>query len=150
MLTENAVVKEVAKKLNATPAQVLIAWNVHRGHSVIPKSVQESQCNSWITNVMIDLPILAGRIISNFQQIALSEEDYEMITSIGVGKFERWVATLRVCIQCCSLSASASTFPSASTQSGTSTSLTRKLRKLLRSGLRFNRYVVESMQMDGS
>lgn len=45
MLTENAVVKEVAEKLNATPAQVLIAWCAHRGYSVIPKSVQESEYN---------------------------------------------------------------------------------------------------------
>ncbi|OAX36381.1 Aldo keto reductase [Rhizopogon vinicolor AM-OR11-026] len=72
MLTENAVVKEVAEKLNATPAQVLVAWCTHRGYSVIPKSVQES------------------RIISNFQQISLSEEDYEMVASIGVGNFERF------------------------------------------------------------
>jgi len=46
MLTENATVKEVAEKLGATPAQVLVAWGTYRGYSVIPKSVQESQYNS--------------------------------------------------------------------------------------------------------
>ena len=40
-LTEHPVVKEVAKKMNATEAQVLIAWGVYRGYSVIPKSVQQ-------------------------------------------------------------------------------------------------------------
>lgn len=43
LLTENPVVKEVAKKLGATEAQVLIAWGVYRGYSVIPKSVKEGQ-----------------------------------------------------------------------------------------------------------
>ena len=41
MLTEHPVVQSVAKSLGATPAQVLIAWGVYRGYSVIPKSVQE-------------------------------------------------------------------------------------------------------------
>lgn len=64
-LTEHAIVQEVATKLNATPAQVLVAWGVYRGYSVIPKSVQ------------------ASRIESNFQQVELSQEDYEKISTIG-------------------------------------------------------------------
>ncbi|EEB87749.1 hypothetical protein MPER_14779, partial [Moniliophthora perniciosa FA553] len=71
-LTENSTVVEVAKKLGATPAQVLIAWGAHRGYSVIPKSVQEE------------------RIKSNFQQIELSQEDYEKITSVGKGNHTRY------------------------------------------------------------
>ena len=38
-LTEYPEVLELAQKYNATPAQVLIAWGVKRGYSVIPKSV---------------------------------------------------------------------------------------------------------------
>ncbi|SPO29448.1 related to GCY1 - galactose-induced protein of aldo/keto reductase family [Ustilago trichophora] len=57
-------VSEVAKKYNADPAQVLIAWGVKRGYSVIPKSVTES------------------RIKSNFEQIELKDEDYEKVTSL--------------------------------------------------------------------
>ncbi|RXW24957.1 hypothetical protein EST38_g865 [Candolleomyces aberdarensis] len=64
-LTEHKVVQEVADKLGATTAQVLVAWGAYRGYSVIPKSVQES------------------RIHSNFKQVELSKEDYEKITAIG-------------------------------------------------------------------
>ncbi|KAG5635650.1 hypothetical protein H0H81_010520 [Sphagnurus paluster] len=70
-LTEHAVVLEVAQKLNATPAQVLVAWGAHRGYSVIPKSVQEE------------------RIISNFKQVELSQEDYDKISAIGHGNYTR-------------------------------------------------------------
>ncbi|EST04584.1 NADP-dependent oxidoreductase domain protein [Kalmanozyma brasiliensis GHG001] len=57
-------VSEVAKKYNADPAQVLVAWGVKRGYSVIPKSVTES------------------RIKSNFDQLELKDEDYEKVTSL--------------------------------------------------------------------
>jgi len=71
-LTEHPIVKEVASKLGATSAQVLIAWGVHRGYSVIPKSVQEE------------------RILSNFKQIELSKSDYETISAIGHGNHTRF------------------------------------------------------------
>ncbi|KAF4620925.1 hypothetical protein D9613_000937 [Agrocybe pediades] len=61
---EHPSLAEIAKKLNATPAQVLIAWGAYRGYSVIPKSVQED------------------RIKSNFQQIELSPEDYQTVSDI--------------------------------------------------------------------
>ena len=64
-LTEYPEVIEIAKKLNATPAQVLIAWGVKRGYSVIPKSVTPE------------------RIESNFKQVELSDEDYEKLTELG-------------------------------------------------------------------
>ncbi|KAF7362466.1 Aldehyde reductase 1 [Mycena venus] len=72
MLTEEPVVQEIATKLGATPAQVLVAWGAHRGQSVIPKSVQEE------------------RIISNFKQVALSEEDFQKITALGKGRQVRY------------------------------------------------------------
>jgi L-glyceraldehyde reductase len=73
-LTDYAVVREVAGKLGATPAQVLIAWGAKRGYSVIPKSVQEE------------------RILSNFKQIELSDEDFKKISAIGHGNHTRFVA----------------------------------------------------------
>ncbi|ORY89807.1 NADP-dependent oxidoreductase domain-containing protein [Leucosporidium creatinivorum] len=57
-------VEEVAKKANATTAQVLIAWGVSKGYSVIPKSVTPS------------------RIASNFQQVTLAQEDLDTISDI--------------------------------------------------------------------
>ncbi|KAK0483084.1 NADP-dependent oxidoreductase domain-containing protein [Armillaria luteobubalina] len=71
-LTEHSVVTEIANKLGATPAQVLIAWGVYRGYSVIPKSVQE------------------GRLVSNFKQVELSKEDYEKISSLGAKEHTRF------------------------------------------------------------
>ncbi|KAJ7125394.1 Aldo/keto reductase [Mycena epipterygia] len=71
-LTEEPVVEEIAAKLGATPAQVLVAWGVYRGYAVIPKSVQEE------------------RIISNFKQVALSKEDYEKVTALGHGRHVRF------------------------------------------------------------
>jgi L-glyceraldehyde reductase len=73
-LTEHPVVEEVAQKLGATTAQVLVAWGAYRGYSVIPKSVQES------------------RIHSNFKQVELSKEDYDKITAIGKENRTRYVA----------------------------------------------------------
>lgn len=64
-LTEHEVVKDIATKLGATPAQVLVAWGARRGQSVIPKSVQKD------------------RIISNFKQVELSDEDFDRISGIG-------------------------------------------------------------------
>ncbi|EJF60692.1 Aldo/keto reductase [Dichomitus squalens] len=64
-LTEYPEVLELAQKYNATPAQVLIAWGVKRGYSVIPKSITPE------------------RIVSNFQQIELSDEDYEKLSELG-------------------------------------------------------------------
>ncbi|KAI6009876.1 NADP-dependent oxidoreductase domain-containing protein [Pisolithus marmoratus] len=72
LLTEHPIVKEVAGKLGASPAQVLIAWGVYGGYSVIPKSVHEE------------------RIVSNFHQVELNKEYYEKITSIGVKDHKRF------------------------------------------------------------
>jgi L-glyceraldehyde reductase len=58
-------VKEIAKKVNKTPAQILIAWGAHQGFVVIPKSVTPE------------------RIRSNFEDFKLEEEDFEAINSWG-------------------------------------------------------------------
>ncbi|KAJ6534046.1 NADP-dependent oxidoreductase domain-containing protein [Mycena vulgaris] len=71
-LTDEAAIEEIATKLGATTAQVLVAWGVYRGYSVIPKSVQEE------------------RIISNFKQVELSKEDYEKISALGHGRHVRY------------------------------------------------------------
>jgi len=66
-LLENKVIKEIANKHNATPAQVLILWSALRGTAVIPKSVNE------------------GRIIENLKSISvnLDEEDLKKIANLN-------------------------------------------------------------------
>ena len=44
MLVDYPEVKEVAERLGVTAAQVLVAWAVSRGYSVIPKSVNKGKC----------------------------------------------------------------------------------------------------------
>jgi L-glyceraldehyde reductase len=63
-LTEHPTINAIAKKLDATPAQVLVAWSASRGYSVIPKSVH------------------ADRIESNFKQVELPEEDIKEIDGL--------------------------------------------------------------------
>jgi alcohol dehydrogenase (NADP+) len=38
-LLENIVINTIAKKHNVTAAQILISWHLHRGNTVIPKSI---------------------------------------------------------------------------------------------------------------
>ncbi len=40
---DNEVVKDIAARNNATPAQILLAWQMQRGIIVIPKSVHEAR-----------------------------------------------------------------------------------------------------------
>ncbi|THH29048.1 hypothetical protein EUX98_g5148 [Antrodiella citrinella] len=70
MLTEYPEVQEIAKKLNAEPAQVLIAYGAKRGYSVVPKSTNEA------------------RLKTNFTQVELPEEDYEKLSAL-YGKYGR-------------------------------------------------------------
>ncbi|KAK3209125.1 hypothetical protein GRF29_69g860557 [Pseudopithomyces chartarum] len=72
LLVQHDIVKEVAEKNKATPAQVILAWAQVGGHSVIPKSVT------------------ASRIQENFKEIELSSEDFEKIESIGKNEPRRF------------------------------------------------------------
>jgi len=71
LLVTRPEIKSVAERLSkntgstVTPAQVLLAWAQHGGHSVIPKSVTPS------------------RIVENFKEVELSPKDITEIESIG-------------------------------------------------------------------
>ncbi|CAK5281920.1 unnamed protein product [Mycena citricolor] len=65
LLTENPVIVEVATSMGVSPAQVLLAWGIQRGYSVIPKSVT------------------ASRVIANFQQVKLSDADFAKLNELG-------------------------------------------------------------------
>lgn len=66
ILLQDPVIKEIAAANNATTGQILISWALHRGTSVIPKSVNPS------------------RIVQNFQAqaVELSKEDMNKIEAL--------------------------------------------------------------------
>ncbi|CAO3656014.1 unnamed protein product [Mucor fragilis] len=65
---QEPLVLDIAKKHNASPAQVLLAWGLQRGCSVIPKSVTPS------------------RIISNFQVIQLDQAEFASLEELTKNK----------------------------------------------------------------
>ncbi|CAA9966058.1 Aldehyde reductase 1 [Pyrenophora teres f. maculata] len=65
LLVQHNTIEEVANRIGATPAQVILAWAQVGGHSVIPKSVT------------------ASRIQENFKEVELSKEDFEKVEEIG-------------------------------------------------------------------
>ncbi|KAJ1920227.1 hypothetical protein H4219_001460 [Mycoemilia scoparia] len=69
-LRDDSTIVEIAKKHNATAAQVLLAWGVQRNTVVIPKSVNHD------------------RIKSNFEQIVLDADDIAKIN--GITRRERF------------------------------------------------------------
>lgn len=63
----------VAEKNGWSLAQVLIAWGLKRGYSVLPKSSNE------------------GRIKSNVQLVTLSDEDFAAVNKVAEGRATRFV-----------------------------------------------------------
>jgi alcohol dehydrogenase (NADP+) len=43
VVANNPVVTSVAESLRKTPAQIALRWGIQQGHSVLPKSVDESR-----------------------------------------------------------------------------------------------------------
>lgn len=62
VLLDDPVVAEIAAHHGAGPAQVLIAWQLHRGHSVIPKSTNPARMleNLEAANLELDADDLAA------------------------------------------------------------------------------------------
>ena len=67
---DDPTVEEIAERVGATPAQVVLNWHVNRGDVVIPKSVTKSRVESNMD--IFDVP--------------LTEEDYESITNLDSGE----------------------------------------------------------------
>lgn len=65
-LLDNPTITEIAKSKNATPAQILISWGLHKGFAVIPKSTNPD------------------RIKQNYdaQYITLTKDDMEEISKL--------------------------------------------------------------------
>ncbi|WP_341224380.1 aldo/keto reductase [uncultured Arcticibacterium sp.] len=72
-LFENEVIKEIAKEKDCSTAQVMLAWAVVRGTTVIPKSVNESRLAENLAAADIEL--------SNTQMKALNDlnQDFRFI-----------------------------------------------------------------------
>jgi alcohol dehydrogenase (NADP+) len=54
-LFDNETIKAIAKEINASPAQVMLAWAVNRGTSVIPKSVNPERLKQNLAAADIEL-----------------------------------------------------------------------------------------------
>ena len=72
-VAENAMLNDVARRTGHSLAQVPIAWGVHRGYPVLPKTAMPS------------------RIRSNFEEFGLSDEHYEAINAVARGRHTRFV-----------------------------------------------------------
>jgi alcohol dehydrogenase (NADP+) len=73
VLLENPVIKSIAQGCGCTPAQILIAWHVNRGISVIPKSVTPSRLRENLA---------AAQIVLNpadMARIAALDQNYRLI-----------------------------------------------------------------------
>ncbi|BDD03457.1 aldo/keto reductase [Aureibacter tunicatorum] len=72
-LLENDTIINIAQKIKATPAQVLLAWQIKRNIAVIPKSVHANRLKENL----------------NAQSIILSQEDFDEINSLNIN--ERYI-----------------------------------------------------------
>ncbi len=54
-LIDNEIIKAIAAAKNASPAQVLIAWSIHRNISVIPKSTNPGRIRENFAAAKLEL-----------------------------------------------------------------------------------------------
>jgi alcohol dehydrogenase (NADP+) len=73
-LFENPVIRSIAEAHGCTPAQVLLAWQVQRGISVIPKSVTPARLRENLAAA--EIPLSAA----DLQQIAGLDRGYRFLT----------------------------------------------------------------------
>ena len=73
VLLDDPVIKSIAQRLGHTPAQVLIAWHVNRGISVIPKSVTPARLRENLAAADIVLTR------ADMDQIAALDANYRLI-----------------------------------------------------------------------
>jgi alcohol dehydrogenase (NADP+) len=73
VLLDNPMIKSIAQGRGCTPAQVLLAWHVQRGISVIPKSVTPSRLRENLAAAEIELSQ------ADLDQIAGLDQNYRLI-----------------------------------------------------------------------
>lgn len=67
-LLEDPTILEIAGRLDVTPAQVLLAWALHRGTAVIPKSVDPDHLRSNLASATVELDGEALRRIGELER----------------------------------------------------------------------------------
>ena len=72
-LLDNPVIQSIAQDRNCTPVQVLLAWHVQRGISVIPKSVNPSRLRENLSAAEIELSQ------EDMQRIAGLDQNHRLI-----------------------------------------------------------------------
>lgn len=75
-ILQEPVVIEIAEKLNKTPAQVALRWGIQSGHSVLPKSVNESRIRENISIFDWSIPPELFSKFSTIQQRRLLRGDF--------------------------------------------------------------------------
>lgn len=73
-LLEIKTIQEIARKKNASPAQILIAWHTHRGTAVIPKSTSKEHIEENFKAASIELDE------DDMKRIKHLDEHYRFIT----------------------------------------------------------------------
>jgi alcohol dehydrogenase (NADP+) len=73
VLLNNAVIKSIAQARGCTPAQVLLAWHIQRGISVIPKSVTPARLRENLAAAQIELST------ADLERIAGLNQNYRLI-----------------------------------------------------------------------
>ncbi|MCM1323891.1 MAG: aldo/keto reductase [Acetobacter sp.] len=80
IMLEDETVRQIAEKNKATPAQVLLAWNMARGVAVIPKAVNEQHLQENIAslNVTLDEADIAALSELNKNERFLTADVFEI------------------------------------------------------------------------
>ena len=72
-LLENKTIVEIADAANCSPAQVILAWSIHRNISVIPKSINAERLHANLNSINISLSK------EQIAQINELNQDYSLI-----------------------------------------------------------------------
>ena len=73
VLLENPVIRSIAEARGCTPAQVLLAWHLHRGIAAIPKSVNPSRLRENLAATEVELTP------ADLEQIAGLDRNYRLV-----------------------------------------------------------------------
>ena len=84
----NEVVVNIAKRIGATPAQVLLSWQIERGIVVIPKSVHEARLRENLASINVVLDV------EDIKELDSLDKGYRFIKGDGFINSERGYAKI--------------------------------------------------------